>query len=250
MGALPLIVEFLGFPGGGKTTIARALTQFMREGEFLSSEQDRRLDGRLSAGYGSLIPRNLTEVSALCKGVHLLAGIRPFSIGRFKYLLLASNGPRRIRDCIQERNADCRIVFLDQWILQVVWSACAFAERVNSASLRKFVEVACAKPKRLVVFVEADAGLAAQRIMQRASHGSRFDRLNDREEIERRLQQSQNFFAEILAAVRASGSTVMSVPGSAPAEDNARTIFQMVKSLPALSEFRGSGDLYVGKELM
>lgn len=222
MVALPLIVEFTGLPGAGKTTIARELQRLFPVSTTTSSLEDRRLDGRIWGGHHVLLPRRRSELKAALHAARLAFAARPLTLERLKFAALIAGAPRRLFRALASSNP--HVVILDQWILQFVWSICAFSRQHNHGAARRVAQFACGEPQRVVVFVDVENELAVRRIKSRTSAGSRFDRISDAQ-AEYWMRHSQSVFDPILTGVAAAGSRVIRISGHASAEEIARQIY-------------------------
>ncbi len=176
----------------------------------------------------------------MCSGVCLVTGIRPFSFQRLKYVALSATALRRFEAVGQA--AASTYVLLDQWVLQFVWSACAFGAQPNPINLQRFVQAACTRPNRLVVFVDVDDEVAVRRIRQRESQGSRFDRLSDQSAAQQWMRESRRCFAPILETMRASGSTVIEISGSARVEESVARILRAIRSMRSCAGYHNPSD--------
>jgi thymidylate kinase len=227
MVSLPLIVEFVGSPGAGKSTICRELMQLLPAGQAISSLDDRRLDGRAWGGVRSLLPKDLFETGTLLCGMNLAVGTRRHIKTNLKIALLLASAERRFRNALGHSSA--KVVVLDQWVLQFVWSICAFADDVAEDKVRNLVRRFLGTSKRLVVFIDVDPVIAKERIASRVSHGSRFDYLEG-SAAEYWIGRSKKVFDLIMREVEAGGSTTLALSGAAAPTESALRVAALIDS--------------------
>ncbi len=186
-GRRPLLVEFTGLPGAGKTTIARAV-----------------LPELARAGYRCVVPGRLgdppeavPEGSSVWLGkLGTLSGLISVSLRNpvvfFRALAYAwSAAPRslvtvrrmktllcRLSVIEGAMDADCDLVVLDQGLIQNVWSITAAGDPPkDERGLRPLVERLLSGFSPLLVLVDIDVERAVERIGDRPTMDSRFDRM-------------------------------------------------------------------------
>lgn len=183
--AYPLIVELIGLPGAGKTTLVQglALAANQSESPFLDRLQFNQWNSRRSR-----LKRLLWML------VHLWELLR----GLFWSVLFYTSFERKdwssfvrllrpLRMLIFQRmyclDDTQKYLVLDQAIVQQVWSISVLSNWFNEGLLRKYLNcfTKILGKKTLYVFVRSSPELASQRVAGRDNGDSRFELLGIRE---------------------------------------------------------------------
>lgn len=231
----PLVLEFVGLPGGGKTTLARkVLERLSQDGHLCCTPRSHvsalrptlgnraRQAGRRAAFYMAYWP---LVASALRLGLE----IRPRALQRAKWL-------REVPDAahaIQGFALDYDVVILDQAGLQGIWSATVDGTLPTAGRLQQLVrEAAAVHGGRVVVFhLVVDPATALERITSRQSRGSRFDRL-PRERALEQLDNLQGRFELIVdCAARATHAPVLRLDGHASIDELAERCVEFASAI-------------------
>ena len=167
------VVEFLGLPGAGKSTLAREVIELLagKQYETYNYEQifkNRNITRKWSSAF-IYYSKNFGLVFYLLLYTLFSSPINPailkYNIGRFFKLLelivMLELSRRKI-------NLSSLMIF-DQGITQCTWSITSKGGRVNKKLLKK----ALSKKKQIIpdiiIYVETQAGTAAARIKERDS---------------------------------------------------------------------------------
>jgi len=233
----PLLVEFTGLPGAGKTTIARALLPELARAGYrcvvpgrLGAPPEAAPEGSSTLGklgtLGGLISVSAGNPSAFFRTLAYAWGVAPknlVTLRRMKTLLV------RLRLIQGAMGADCDLVVLDQGLIQNVWSITAAGEPPErERGLRPLVESLLVELSPLIVLVDIDVERAVERIGGRPTMDSRFDRMpaaraaalleRHREILERIVRR-----AVALPTVRC-----LRVDGGRPPEENVPLVMEQV----------------------
>lgn len=223
----PLIVELVGLPGAGKSTIAaETLSRLRRAGhrvrarEELAAATSRGTRALRLVGSWARHPALLTGALAIASGGGSLGA------SRFRHAIkLAAWAPRL------GGMAGDQTVLLDQGMVQQAWSALLRAPKRTAqvdALLQAVVRIAGAR----LVFVYCDlpAELAASRIAGRDTALSSFDRVPAAAARRMLAAEEASLRALFQRAVQVPGARQMVVDASRPVSENAALIAAVIEA--------------------
>jgi glycosyltransferase involved in cell wall biosynthesis/thymidylate kinase len=232
----PIILEFIGLPGAGKTTLTRLVAERLAAEGYrcavprFHAQAAPAGRGRRAWRYASRAATYLAHLRLLCTTIRFGLAIRPLRLGRMKWL-------REIPDLVPViRSAAARhdVVLLDQAILQAVWSATLHGSLPSAPLLERLIHRATAACGGRVVYLHlvVDPETAIHRIAGRAEGGSRFDRL-PREEGALLLAANEERLDRIVGcATRATGALVRELDGRATVRELGDTILDFIETKP------------------
>jgi hypothetical protein len=213
----PVVLEFVGLPGGGKSTIARHV---VRE---LTSRGHRVLErppvkGNIAA---MRIKPNYVfgGIAALVESLWLsLLTIRPYYAGRLRRALVVPTWLLRWELIRQSRAS---LIILDEGVIQNVWAIVIGgrwpSEEVADRLLRRVLRNV---PQRYnIVHCVVDTDTALNRIAERGDQRNRFDvaSASDRGML---LERNRPVLDHLLCeAVRITGASVLTLDASKPPSD-------------------------------
>jgi thymidylate kinase len=233
MGGPPaLVIEFLGLPGAGKSTLAEHLLCTLRaEGRALGSrEAIGRFKGGRAEHYARLVAFTVAQRRHLSTAMRLAAAVAPASMLRWRFAAKLATWPYRLS--LAHRCHHDTLV-LDQGPLQSAWCVLLDGELREEGALRAAVHDLLTGGRFAFAFVYVDVApeLAADRIAARGPMGPPFHR--DRAETLRLLTAHRQHLARILQiAEEHVGAPALRVDGSAPLEQNDGRIAAFVGRLP------------------
>lgn len=220
-----LIMEFVGPPGVGKTTNCRQFARLLQDEAIAMATADDIKAYYRSLGSVSkllLYARTLRCRFAQISGyLFFLLKQGVFSIGSIYRYLRLSILDELLNAYVSEKKI--KIVLLDQWIIQGVWSSMIFRLQSYTAphNLARFYFRTHA-----VVYFDLEDALAAERIVLRKTNHSRFDRMEAAERAE--AQQKYNQFLYQLYEISACSHKLLVSTELTPAE-NAATLYRYAK---------------------
>ncbi|HUQ35390.1 MAG TPA: hypothetical protein VM144_03340 [Aestuariivirga sp.] len=207
-GGLPLVIELVGLPGSGKSSIARAV-------------QARHL-GR---GELSILEARLQwpVIQLLVAALNLALSARPFSITRIARAFKLVGFLRYYR---RHRNLP---IIMDQGLAQKLWSMLAetqdFSLPLLTTTIRRLAPFAADH----LIWVETPAYVATDRIVGRTGGNSRFDGL-PRDETAARLVNLVELYNLIIGLFEHHTDVrVLSLRGVDPVADNAARIDLLIE---------------------
>ncbi len=180
-GPAPVVAEFLGLPGAGKSTVAHALASELRqrgvevseptgETDRLPSGRARRLAKLRLAAAGALTGRGapVQTARAILGSSQSDAAALPASLVNWLYLA----------GLYVRARSGSGVTLLDQGLLQAVWSIAFGAALPHRVAPESWVELVCPilPPGSIAVLVEADDATVRRRLAGRTGGMSRLDR--------------------------------------------------------------------------
>lgn len=178
----PLVLELVGLPGAGKTTLARRVVERLAEEGYLCCNPRFSRPGsegewtsrmrRLVAMATSYIANRRLAVTVLQFGL----AIRPLRLRRLKWLREPLDFVYTIRTASWKHD----LIILDQAFLQAIWSATVHGTLPRAPLLERLsLQATSASGARVIfLYLVVDPETALERIAGRRGARSRFDRLS------------------------------------------------------------------------
>ncbi|MCG5523511.1 AAA family ATPase [Ectothiorhodospira haloalkaliphila] len=210
----PLLIECMGFPGAGKTTIAKvAVTQFRARHDWSTFFYAK--DGKLQHGVRDA-GRAIGVVYKSLAGV--VSRGQPREMRRMIGVLDRILVFRRARERLSEQD----VVIYDQGLIQKLYLM-REEDKPERAALESVLEVIKPDLSEVHVFVDTPPELAAERYFVRAKTSSRRPYTQwDRDQITRLYQDQYAVMKWIIEWLkRQSGTRVITLDGRSPVEENA-----------------------------
>lgn len=205
------LIEFVGLPGAGKSTIAQALPPHWR--------------GR---GTTAVPPATLHARLRICRvALPLFISNRPLYANDFNRLSKLGSEFR-----FYEAETVAPLV-LDQGMIQKLWSTLHGRRQFSERAVEYFVAAFADQAADVIVWIATPPEEAARRIVARVHGNSRFDGLR-LPEITAELNRSQDIYRLLMRMIRKhSTSHVIELTGSEGVEENAASVVACVARLNA-----------------
>ena len=180
----PYVIEFIGLPGAGKTTLCQALLKDVRSKQneitLIQDASRHRIawlhESRIKR-FSSLVFYTLGRAKSLFMQCVLVAlKMRPLHLTGFR-LMLAYPHFDMITAKIAAR-LSAPIVLYDQGCLQYLWSVHLRSVLPDENECHALWDLTISKPD-MVVELRCSADVSHARVRERPSNDSRFDRMDD-----------------------------------------------------------------------
>ena len=234
------IVEFIGLPGAGKTTLCTEVARQLHDRGLSVVCRDEILQKWHRNSMGKKLmqlrpdcPRDwqvLTQTMALAAQVQplnatsVLKAATTYVNAKRNHRTASHLPPTRLLD---GGGLQAATLLLDQGVLQEAWSVAISGKNPPLRALQRAIEALAGDGTMRVVALKVDVETALDRIQHRPTHNSRFDAMNfDRaSDI---LSASVTSLQAILDALRGLGVPILEVDSSYPIEENADAIAQWI----------------------
>jgi len=226
-----IVLELVGLPGSGKTTLAgRLIARLAAQG---STCGERDLIGRLgrsrAAHYARLAGFTLRNGRYLPATIQLARSVSPPKTSRTRFAAKLAVWPYRLSVA---RAKGYQTVVLDQGILQSAWCVLLEGSLSRPHALDQAIGDVLAGCDAQFAFIslDLDPELAAARIEARGPMAAPFHRGNP--ETVRLLAEHRDHLEQVVAAgVRATGAPHLRLDATSPIEENAARIETFAESI-------------------
>ncbi len=211
-----MLIEFVGLPGAGKTTMSRNVAELLLDRQLTVDETTYELSHRYHRLPGLLVkfahltryavahPRLAFSNSARIAATRQ-ATLRDLGKSIFNWMFIASLASRK--------RSPARIMILDQGVAQAMWSIGFAAQRETWLDdLCARAQTSAHKPD-LLIHVRADFQKIGDRLATRAQHLSRMDTLGRDHNV---LQRAEAHGDAIIGKFKSFGVPVIDVKNDDP----------------------------------
>lgn len=223
----PLIVEFVGLPGAGKTTIANeVIARLATAGLNCASKSDLTGSFKTYQRWTKLMHYALYSVedpglftAALLYGFH----VKPLNIESMRRSIGLIRKSHLYQDYVAQHGS-YDIILLDQGLIQDIWSVGITGYRPGEKYLVRLVNAIAWHSPYMVVKFDIDVETSGTRIGERTTMASRFDRVGPDTRIQM-LSKHKTALGVITGLVRKVGKARFHrVDAKCSIEDNAGSI--------------------------
>jgi len=196
----PLIIEFFGIPGSGKTTIQRKLSDRLRnQGNLVATREDlfNWAHSRSKLYKTILIIKEPIWVISIVISLIRLKGVRE-SISRDRIIRILSliKFPIYLKKFYETNHVD--IILLDQGMIQAFWSILYGLNSQKENGIENIVSLINGKMKVQYLHFQISIDEAVHRIVNRTSGNSRFDGIKDHLEVKYLLSDGDKLMMTII----------------------------------------------------
>jgi thymidylate kinase len=227
----PPVIEFLGLPGAGKSTLARRLLSRLAARGMVCGDlrSIARFKDNRPGHYARLVKFAITRTRHLRPAAKLAAAVTPWSIPRWWFAVGLSLWSYRLA-MVRKRKYDA--VVLDHGPLQSAWCVLLEGSLDDERVLGDVLSRMLVRHQLTFAFVHVDIApeLAAARIEARGPMAAPFNR--GRAETQGLLALHRKLLEQVLGiAEQRIGGPVLRLDGSLPLEENDRRIDVFVDQL-------------------
>lgn len=237
MNTTPLVIEFIGLPGAGKTTTAQiAIESLTSVGYHCFAQNTLENPESIEKKRGGILSklRMLYHFLLSCvlyrnfawNAFKFALTIKPFSFVNLRRFIVLVVRLKFLRSKI---NGNYDLFILDQGLIQYVWSiAITGKQSGNSNYLEGVLKSIINELSLYVIMVDVEAELAIKRIIARPTMRSRFDRMSP-SSAEIMLSEHKKMFSQIVnlsASFRNTG--YLSVNGRQSIQENVGIIVPFI----------------------
>jgi len=225
----PLIIEFIGLPGAGKTTIAHLAIENLSKAGYkcfgLSTlENPENLEKKKGGIFSKLktlyrfvyvcVLHRRFAFNAFLFSMH----VKPFSFVNLRRFLILLARLKFLRTLMKDHYD---FIILDQGLIQYIWSIAITAKQsLNKGFLNQVLKSILDELSLFVIMVDIETELAVKRIVNRPTMRSRFDRMPSTM-AESMLSTHKEIFSQIIQSTDTFKDTgFLSVNGSQPIKKN------------------------------
>lgn len=222
----PLIIEFVGLPGAGKTTVLHQVIPPLQAEGLSIVHRDQILQSWQNHHWAQrtvkLIPQTHNQWSILFQSLSFAAQVKPTTLQSFSKATKIFSNAKRLdavyNQALQVTKSNLplaphrnrQIVLLDQGLLQEIWSVGITGHPPTSTSLRQVLAPLVKMRSLAIVYFKIDVETALQRIQSRSTASSRFDQMK-LEVARSRLVQHAPVLEEIVSCSQTLGTPALEI---------------------------------------
>lgn len=208
-----LVVEFLGLPGAGKTSI-----QSLLEKKLAGYPLDMLCKETLTAWIHQKAKYKLPYFLFKNTGwsVRLFVMLwklrgwgRIFDRITWRYILSSITIPLYIKYFVEEHRPD--VLLLDQAMAQSIWAIWYGHEKPDAQTLRLIFEHIYTLVQVSYIYFDVPVEVSARRVMQREENHSRFDHIQDYERLKNMISRGDALMIKIRDVLKYMGYDVVEV---------------------------------------
>ncbi|BAY32317.1 thymidylate kinase [Nostoc carneum NIES-2107] len=232
----PLILEFVGLPGAGKTTVCREVASrlnnqgvsVIRGDEILQQWKQQSTWQRLI----KLIPQTLNQWQILLYSLFLAFQVKPTNRQSFSKAAKIFANVKRL-DAIARSAApipqNSQIILLDQGLLQETWSVGITGTTPAAESIKQELALLFHQRPMAIVYFQIDVDTALKRIQNRPTAESRFDRMHP-EAAQQLLSKYVAYLQHIVNCAQAFNIPILEIDSLLPIDEKAQRILSWMNN--------------------
>lgn len=225
----PIVLEFIGLPGAGKTTVFhQVVAQLKQQGvsvaagdEILRNWKQQPIWQRL----WKLIPQSQNQWQILRKSLLLATQVKPTNWLSFSKAIKTYANLKRI-DAIAQTNNE-QLLLLDQGLLQEIWSIGITGTTPALADIKEELALIFSQRSIAIVDFQINIETAIHRIKNRPTEESRFD-LMSQEAAQLLLSQYAPYLQDIINCAQTFDIPVLEIDSTLSVDEKTQQIVSWI----------------------
>ena len=211
----PLIVELVGLPGAGKTTLSKQLVSKFKERGLQVIFRDKILHQWHQKNpwqkLMQLLPHNFNHWNILINSLIFALQVKPINRQSFSKAIKIFTNAKRNDTVFQ--SSDCDLILLDQGLLQETWSVSVTGSPPATKYLKQEITLLFHNRPTIVLHCQIDIDTALSRVQNRQTMTSRFD-LMDANQAHSILEKYSLYLDEIVSCARINKIPILEIDSS------------------------------------
>lgn len=227
----PLIIEFVGLPGAGKTTVFDPVASYLKSQEIsvvLRSEilEEWQAQPQFKK-FLKLIPDNPNQLNILFQSLKLGTQVKPINLTSFSKAAKVFTNAKRL-----DSVSLCQAILMDQGLLQEIWSIGLTGTPPSIEHLQSSLFPLFESRKIAIVYFKIDIETALDRIQNRSTGRSRFDQISI-ESAKLLLLKYEPYLKDILTCAEKFGTPILEIDSERSIEEKTDKITHWLVNLIA-----------------
>lgn len=228
----PVIVEFVGLPGAGKTTVFHQVVSLLRDEGICFVARDEILQQWQKTHWFqkllNLFPETWNHWQILLQSLALASHVKPFNKQSFVKAGKIFSNVKRIDAIVCHQNYP--LILLDQGLLQEAWSVGITGSPPAPEQIKQGLAPLFHNRSIAIVRFNTDIETALDRIQTRSTERSRFDQMSS-EAAQLLLSQYTPYLQDIISCAQAFSVPILDINSAGSIKDNAEKVANWMTNL-------------------
>ncbi|MBD2359253.1 AAA family ATPase [Tolypothrix sp. FACHB-123] len=227
----PIVLEFIGLPGAGKTTVfQQVVAQLKQQGVSVAAGDQILRDWKhqpLWQRLWKLIPQTQNQWRILWQSLLLATQVKPTNWLSFSKAIKTYANLKRI-DAIAQSQKE-QLILLDQGLLQEIWSIGITGTTPDLEDIRQELGLIFSQRSIAIVDFQINVETAIHRIKNRPTDQSRFD-LMSQEAALQLLSQYAPYLQDIINCAQTFHIPVLEIDSSLAVDEKTQNIVSWINN--------------------